>query len=169
VMRVERGSSERLCWGGGGLLRAWLLRACLRAAVGRGLVWLFHGSGVWARLGAPSLVCGGFARKSCFNRLRNLTHGLRSRPSTRVKVLARTGQFDKTHSGSIIDTRAIKSKAKPVPPHETTRPGCALIGIYLHTLYTMFDVDAEPSLASAYNALGAPDQSRESYLRSLKR
>ena len=38
-MRVERGSSERLCWGGGGLLRAWLLRACLCAAVGRGLVW----------------------------------------------------------------------------------------------------------------------------------
>jgi hypothetical protein len=33
----------------------------------------------------------------------------------------------------------------------------------------MFDVDAEPSLARAYNALGAPDQSRESYLRSLKR
>ena len=39
VMRVERGSSERLCWGGGGVLHAWLLRACLRAAVGRGLVW----------------------------------------------------------------------------------------------------------------------------------
>ena len=37
-------------------LRAWLLRACLRAAVGRGLVCL----GAWA----PSLVCGGFARKS---------------------------------------------------------------------------------------------------------
>ena len=36
---MERGPSERLCWGGGGLLRAWLLRACLRAAVGRGLVW----------------------------------------------------------------------------------------------------------------------------------
>ena len=37
---MERGSSEGLCWGGGELLRAWLLRACLRAAVGRGLVWV---------------------------------------------------------------------------------------------------------------------------------
>ena len=38
---MVRRSSERLCWGGGELLRARLLRACLRAAVGRrGLVWM---------------------------------------------------------------------------------------------------------------------------------
>ena len=37
---MVRRSSERLCWGGGELLRARLLRACLRAAVGRGLVWV---------------------------------------------------------------------------------------------------------------------------------
>ena len=55
---MERGSSERLCCGvGGELLRAWLLRACLRAAVGRGLVWV---------RGAPSLVCGGFAGRIFF-------------------------------------------------------------------------------------------------------
>ena len=37
---MERGSSERLCWGGGELQRGWFLRAGLRAAVGRGLVWV---------------------------------------------------------------------------------------------------------------------------------
>ena len=35
----RRGSEAVLGWWAGELLRAWLLRACLRAAVGRGLVW----------------------------------------------------------------------------------------------------------------------------------
>ena len=38
--RSSERERERLCRGGGELLRAWLLRACLRAAVGRRLVWV---------------------------------------------------------------------------------------------------------------------------------
>ena len=55
VMRVERGSSERLCWGGRGVA-ACVASAGVPARCG----------GPWARLGAwaPSLVCGGFIWKS---------------------------------------------------------------------------------------------------------
>ena len=60
---------------GGELLRAWLLRACLRAAMGH----MAHAA--WARLGAcwaPSLVCGGFARRSFFySHLSKYDNGLR--------------------------------------------------------------------------------------------